>query len=438
MPSSPTPSVVTRASLDARRTSTAALVALVYLCSGELGFLWIVPVPQAAAVAPLFATGFALCLLWGYAFWPLVFLGSLALGVGSGLWHGPYNVGLLGMSACVALLATLHSLSGVFLVRAIAGLKRPLLLALAQQQRPRLRRLEIEVLSAPPLNDVIEVAAVPEPLSSRDRERFGTLLRERTAELEDARSLAERANRARSQFLANMTHELRTPMHAVLSYAQLGRDASTPSEQRDYFERIAERGHALLHLLSNLLDLARLEAGSMSLELAPHDLDTLLRDQLRVMDPVFQSKRVAIEYRRAPDCDHASVIVDPVRIGQVFHNILANAVRYSPSAGRIKIALGRAAPDPCRTDRGAQLEIAISDEGVGIPEGELELIFDKFVESSKTRTNAGGTGLGLTLCRQIVELHDGTIVAANNPGPGTTVRVVLPLAASTIVERGAA
>ena len=433
MPSVSSPSVARRAPLDARRTSTSVLVALVYLCSGEIGFLWIVPSSYAAAVAPLFASGFAICLLWGYAFWPLVFAASFALGLGAGLWHGRFSSELLSMSGCVALLATLHALSGVFLVRAVAGLKKPLLLALAQRERPRRGRLDVEVLAeAPPSAASL---AAPEPLSTRDRERFGALLRERTAELEDARALAEAANRAKTQFLANMTHELRTPMHAVLSYAQLGRDASTPSERRDYFERIAERGQALLRLLSNLLDLARLEAGSMSIELAPHDLESLLHDQLQQMEPAFQAKRVTSEYQRAPDCDHASVIVDPVRMGQVFSNILANAVRYSPAGGKIEVRLSRL----MQADRGAQLEIAISDEGVGIPEDELELIFDKFVESSKTRTNAGGTGLGLAICRQIVALHDGTIVASNNSGPGTTVRVVLPLAASTIVvERGAA
>jgi signal transduction histidine kinase len=101
-------------------------------------------------------------------------------------------------------------------------------------------------------------------LSREDRDRLAALVRERSAELEAARTLAEDTNRAKTLFLADMSHELRTPMHAVLSYAQLGRDARNPGEQRDYFERIAERGNALLHLLSDLLDLSRLESGSMS------------------------------------------------------------------------------------------------------------------------------------------------------------------------------
>jgi signal transduction histidine kinase len=435
MPSTETPRVASRATPNARRASTSALVALLYVCSGELAFLSIVPAPQSAAVAPLFGTGFAVCLLWGYGLWPLVFAGSLALGLGAGLWRDTFSAELLGVSAGVALLATLHALAGASLVRAIAGLKKPLLLALAQPKRAR--RLEIEVLTQPPASLPPQAAVLDEStLSSRDRERFGTLLRERTAQLEEARSHAEAAARAKSLFLANMTHELRTPMHAVLSYAQLGRDAATAAEQRDYFERIVERGQALLRLLSNLLDLARLEAGSMSLELAPHDLESLLRDQLQLMEPQFRGRGVTTEFRRAPDCDHASVIVDPVRMGQVFSNILTNAVRFSPVGGRVRVQLSRATL-PHQGERGAQLEIAVSDEGVGIPEAELELIFDKFVQSSKTRTNAGGIGLGLAICRQIVALHGGVIAATNNSGPGATVRVVLPLAASTL-ERGAA
>jgi signal transduction histidine kinase len=241
-------------------------------------------------------------------------------------------------------------------------------------------------------------------------------------------------------FLANMSHELRTPMHAVLSYAQLGRDAGNIQEQRDYFARIAERGHALLRLLSDLLDLSRLESGSMSMEYAPHDLEALLRDALQQMQPVFRTKGVTSELKRAPDCATARVRVDSVRIGQMLVNVLANAVQFSPEGGRIRVQLSRAALPPGiggKSPRTA-VEIAISDDGVGIPEAELETIFDKFVQSSKTRTNAGGTGLGLSICRQIATLHEGAITASNNSGPGATVRVVLPLAVSILAERGAA
>jgi signal transduction histidine kinase len=318
-----------------------------------------------------------------------------------------------GAASWVAAFAALYAAVGGLLLRALLSAPRPLTASSSPHDEPALSR--------------------------EDRDRLAALVRERTAELEAARTLAEDTNRAKTLFLANMSHELRTPMHAVLSYAQLGRDARNPGEQRDYFERIAERGHALLHLLSDLLDLSRLESGNMSMEFAPHDLEALFRDAFKQAEPAFRAKRVSSEFKRTPDCAHASVRVDAVRIGQVFNNILANAVRFSPEGGHVRALLSPATLPAGRGSSGPRkaLAIAISDEGVGIPEAELEMIFDKFVESSKTRTNAGGTGLGLAICRQIVALHEGAVVASNNSGPGATMRVVLPLAVSVTTERHA-
>jgi signal transduction histidine kinase len=278
-----------------------------------------------------------------------------------------------------------------------------------------------------------EAAAEPEPeprissevLSAAQLERLDRLVAERTAELEKARLEAEQASRAKARFLANISHELRTPMHAVLSYAQLGKDASQP-EQREYFERISERGQALLRMLSDLLDLSRLEAGSMSMEFAPHDLDSLARDALLVSQPRFSAKNVRSEYVRSPICERCRVLVDAVLLGKAFDHLLDNAVRYSPAGGVVRMQLTTA-----RVVEAGDLpavEVAITDSGIGVPEAELGLIFDEFVQSSKTRTNAGGTGLGLAICREIIAIHGGKIWASNNHGPGATLHVVLPLA----------
>jgi signal transduction histidine kinase len=265
-----------------------------------------------------------------------------------------------------------------------------------------------------------------EVLSAAQLDRLDRLVAERTAELERARIEAEQTARAKARFLANISHELRTPMHAVLSYAQLGKDASQ-LEQREYFERITERGTALLRMLSDLLDLSRLEAGSMSMEFAPHDLESLARDALQVAQPRFSAKGVRSEYLRLPTCERCRVLVDAVLLGKVFDNLLDNAVRYSPEAGVVRVQLSAA-----RLSEGdlPAVEVSIVDAGVGIPEAELGLIFDEFVQSSKTRTNAGGTGLGLAICREIIAIHGGKIWASNNhgQGPGATLHVVLPLA----------
>jgi signal transduction histidine kinase len=277
-------------------------------------------------------------------------------------------------------------------------------------------------------------------LAARGEGRSGSG-HEPARELEQARALVEQANSTKQLFLGNMSHELRTPLHAVLSYAQLGRDATSANEQREYFERITERGQALLDLLSNLLDLTRLESGSMRMEFAPHDLTTLVRDVLRQMEPEFRAKQLRSEYKRTPDCESGRAIVDPVRVGQLFQNVFANAIRVSPVGSLITVQLSRTTLPRSARQAGAAgcaaIEIAISDEGVGIPESELELIFDKFIESSKTRSNAGGIGVGLAICREIVALHDGAIWASNNRAAGATVRVALPLTRG-VVEGGTA
>ena len=256
-------------------------------------------------------------------------------------------------------------------------------------------------------------------------ERLDALVRARTAEIERARLAAEDAGRAKALFLANMSHELRTPMHAILSYAQLGRDAS-PEEQREYLDRIAQRGQLLLDLLNDLLDLSRLEAGSMSVELAPNDLEALARNAVTIAAPNFQAKQVSVHISRAPDCTSCRASVDAVLMGKLFDNLLSNAARYSPPGGEVRLTFSCPLVNDGSRPRPV-LELAIADEGVGIPESELELVFDKFVQSSKTRSNAGGTGLGLAICREIVALHGGRIRASNNQGPGATMHVLLPL-----------
>jgi signal transduction histidine kinase len=270
-----------------------------------------------------------------------------------------------------------------------------------------------------------EEVCLPEGMDALEIARLNNLVRARTAEIERARLAAEDANRAKALFLANMSHELRTPMHAILSYAQLGREA-TGDDQREYFNRITERGQQLLDMLSDLLDLSRLEAGSMSVEFSSNDIEGLARDALKRAAPLFRAKEVSVQITRPADCRACRALVDAVLIGKLFDNLLSNAARYSPSGGRVRMTFGHSTMSDGVREQPA-LEVAIIDEGVGIPESELELVFDKFVQSSKTRSNAGGTGLGLAICREIVALHGGKIWASNNQGPGATFHVLLPL-----------
>jgi PAS domain S-box-containing protein len=264
------------------------------------------------------------------------------------------------------------------------------------------------------------------------RNHLQTLVDERTAEAVRAKDAAETANRAKSTFLSNMSHELRTPMHAILSFGAFGLEKSAGEmaplpKLHNYFDRIVESAKRLMVLVNDLLDLSRLEAGTMTFDLRPHDVGQLVREVVDEFDVLVEKKEIKID-RSALSAD-LFVRCDGLKIGQVVRNLLSNALKFSPVGGTIRLI---AYPTELSVDGGLGtlrpgVIFAMCDEGVGIPEDELESVFNEFVQSSKTRTGAGGTGLGLAISRQIVTAHGGTIAAANNPEGGACLSVTLPL-----------
>ncbi|TVO51982.1 PAS domain S-box protein [Denitromonas halophila] len=262
------------------------------------------------------------------------------------------------------------------------------------------------------------------------RDHLAELVSEKTAGLIEAKEVAERANEAKSRFLANMSHELRSPMHAVLSYARLGENKalSAPADKlQDYFQRIRSSGDRLLKLVDNLLDLSKLEAGRMVLDIQPLALSAVLDE---VLDEV-EGLRVARGIQLATQIqDVPAVAGDAPRIGQVVRNLLSNAIKFSPAGGEILVQVGHDTL-PCgrRTDDAGDRDavaLRVIDQGIGIPDAELEAVFDKFVQSSVTRTGAGGTGLGLAICREILLAHGGRIHARNMAGGGACFEIILP------------
>jgi PAS domain S-box-containing protein len=265
----------------------------------------------------------------------------------------------------------------------------------------------------------------------RHRDQLKEMVAEQTAGLLNAKIEAERASQAKSDFLANMSHELRTPMHAILSFAQFGCDrvAAAPREKLvEYFERIQASGGRLLGLIDNLLDLSKLEAGQMILTRQATDLSRLCDEVIRDLEPLMEARH--LRHSLSVEQSLGEAKVDPVRLGQVLRNLLGNAIRFSPDGAEISVAVsattmpGRRAGD---TSRLPAVRLVVADQGIGIPEGELDSIFDRFIQSSKTRSGAGGTGLGLTICREIVHAHNGTISAHNRPGGGAEIEIVLPI-----------
>jgi signal transduction histidine kinase len=266
----------------------------------------------------------------------------------------------------------------------------------------------------------------------RHRDHLAELVAERTTELLAAKNAAERADRIKSEFLTNMSHELRTPLHAILSFSRLGQDQSTAQaheKTQRYFSRIASAGERLLALVSDLLDLSKIEAGKMLIDPRPCDLVQLLREAVAEFEVLAEERKQ--HWHLPPAESLAPATVDPVRFTQVLRNVLSNAMKFSPDGGVIRVLVEPATMIPGRrtADLAAPVaawRIAVIDEGVGIPEDELETVFDSFVQSSKTRTGAGGTGLGLAICREIVAAHRGSISARNRPQGGTVFEILIP------------
>ncbi len=267
------------------------------------------------------------------------------------------------------------------------------------------------------------------------RDNMQQLVDERTAQLRAAKDAAEGANLAKSQFLANMSHELRTPMHAILSFARLGMERLQEAEPnvaklKQYLARITGGGERLLGLLNDLLDLSKLEAGKMGYRLAETDLEDLVRDVAAEMEAMARHRQVNLVVIRP---EVATLIWgDRDRIGQVVRNLLTNALKFSPEGSEIRVCFtADALPEPRHeSDQPVRdaVRVTVRDSGIGIPEDELEMVFESFVQSSQTSSGAGGTGLGLAICREIIDHHRGVIWAENNPTGGASVNFALPRA----------
>ncbi|MBI1394862.1 MAG: PAS domain S-box protein [Betaproteobacteria bacterium] len=282
------------------------------------------------------------------------------------------------------------------------------------------------------IQDVTESRNIEAELRDH-RDHLRELVSARTRELEAALETAETANRANSEFLANMSHELRTPMHAILSFASLGASRSqspdTPPERLNgYFARIDQSGRRLLRLLDDLLDLSKLEAGRMQYDFAEQDLCAVAAGVMAEMEQIARDRSIRLVLH--PPTTRCMAWFDRHRIEQVIRNLLSNALKFTPAGRQVSLdtQLATMPTRSCCDDEHdvPAVTIRVTDEGIGIPDGELELVFDKFIQSSTTRSGAGGTGLGLPICREIARAHCGEIHAEHAGGGGTTFVLTIP------------
>jgi len=244
-----------------------------------------------------------------------------------------------------------------------------------------------------------------------------TEFREAERATREARDVAEEASRAKSEFIANISHELRTPLQSIIGFSELGlRRAGEQARLATMFGDIHASGQRMLSLVNDLLDVARLESTVGTIHLERTDLRGLVREVLRELEPLAAQRQVALAAALSEQPMRAKV--DPLRFQQVLRNVIANAVKFSPPGAAIDI-------DSDISPRGGW-RVAVADRGPGIPEAELERVFEAFVQSSVTKDGSGGTGLGLAICRKIMQAHGGSIVARRREGGGSVFEIELP------------
>jgi signal transduction histidine kinase/ligand-binding sensor domain-containing protein/FixJ family two-component response regulator len=243
---------------------------------------------------------------------------------------------------------------------------------------------------------------------------------QRTRELRLARDAAETANRAKSTFLAHMSHELRTPLNAILGFSSLMRDGEASENQRKDLDRINRSGEHLLGLINNVLDLAKVESGRTELHIEACDLKRLVDEIMEMMGVRAREKNLALRSDASPEFPRVAK-TDAGKLRQVLINLLGNAIKFTEK-GFVELRLSS------RAAEGAQhilLTFEVEDTGIGISSEDQQRIFDAFVQAGKQGIQKG-TGLGLTISRQFVDLMGGTIEIASAPGKGTRFRVELP------------
>ena len=251
-------------------------------------------------------------------------------------------------------------------------------------------------------------------------------LKNRERELGEAKFAAESANRLKSQFLATMSHELRTPLNAILGFSEVIRDGIFGQNEGawqkyvEYANSIFTSGKHLLSLISEILDLSKIEAGTYVLDIVTLDLRSVIESALAIIAPA--AKKANVETRCLMPPEPLLVAADARSIRQIALNLLANAVKFTPPGGKVTVEV--------RAD-GPTSEFSVSDTGIGIAQEDVGTVFELFrqVDASISRRHEG-TGLGLAISKRLAEMHGGTIALESELAVGTTVRVRLPLIAS--------
>lgn len=269
-------------------------------------------------------------------------------------------------------------------------------------------------------------------------------LADKNAKLQHAFDRLKELDRLKSNFLGTVSHELRTPLTSIIGYSEMLREGiagELTAEQKEFVQTIHEKGEQLLELIKGLLDLSKLESGTMSLRKSEIDVVPVVNDVAQTLAPAARKKGVEIAVRSEPGLP--TVWADAERLRQVFLNLSENALKFTPAGGRVALTVAASMIERRADDEGRGLvlfstkrpavEIRVIDTGIGVPDTEKEKVFDAFyqVDGSATREHEG-TGLGLSIVRRLVEAHDGTVRVEDNSPMGAVFVVTIPCRRTTI------